>query len=51
MGEQTVKNHLSVVMHKLGAPNRTRAVMSAIRHEWLAAPEGAETEDAPVRSG
>ncbi len=41
--EQTVKNHLSIAMHKLGAPNRTRAVMSAIRNEWLAAPEGAET--------
>jgi two-component system response regulator DegU len=51
MGEQTVKNHLTVVMHKLGAPNRTRAVMSAIRHEWLAAPEGVETDKAPAGSG
>ena len=49
--EQTVKNHLRTVMHKLGAPNRTRAVMSAIRHEWLAAPEGTETEATPARSG
>jgi two-component system response regulator DegU len=50
MGEQTVKNHLTTVMHKLGAPNRTRAVMAAIRNEWLAAPEGAEDEATPARS-
>jgi two-component system response regulator DevR len=49
VNEQTIKNHLRTVMHKLGAPNRTRAVMSAIRNEWLAAPEGAETE--PTRVG
>jgi DNA-binding NarL/FixJ family response regulator len=52
--EQTVKNHISAAMHKLGAPNRTRAVMSAIRNEWLGAPASAETanpeevEEAPV---
>jgi DNA-binding NarL/FixJ family response regulator len=40
--EQTVKNHLRSAMHKLGAPNRTRAVMSAIRNEWLVAPERTE---------
>jgi DNA-binding NarL/FixJ family response regulator len=49
VSEQTIKNHLRTVMHKLGAPNRTRAVMSAIRNEWLAAPEGAETE--PIKVG
>src|SRR5688572_8748358 len=42
VSEQTVKNTLSVAMRKLGAPNRTHAVMVAIRHEWLAPPEGAE---------
>jgi len=42
ISEQTVKNTVSTVLHKLGAPNRTRAVMSAIRNEWLSAPEGAE---------
>lgn len=49
VSEQTVKNHLRSVMHKLGAPTRTRAVMSALRNEWLAAPEATET--APTRAG
>jgi DNA-binding NarL/FixJ family response regulator len=44
VNEQTIKNHLRAVMHKLGAPNRTRAVLSAIRNEWLAAPEATEAE-------
>lgn len=49
LSDQTVKNHLAATMHKLGAPNRTRAVMSAIRHEWLEAPVGAEAEATPTR--
>jgi NarL family two-component system response regulator LiaR len=32
---QTVKNHLSTALHKLGARNRTRAVMYAVRQGWL----------------
>jgi DNA-binding NarL/FixJ family response regulator len=32
---QTVKNHLSRVLHKLGVRNRTRAVMYAVRQGWL----------------
>jgi DNA-binding NarL/FixJ family response regulator len=48
VSEQTVKNHLAAAMHKLGARNRTRAVLSAIRHEWLPAPEGKETEPTPT---
>ena len=36
VNEQTVKNHLSSVMHKLGVPNRTHAVMFAVRQGWLA---------------
>lgn len=35
LSEQTVKNHLSTVFHKLGVPNRTRAVMYASRQGWL----------------
>jgi DNA-binding NarL/FixJ family response regulator len=35
LSTQTVKNHLSAILHKLGAPNRTRAVMYAVRHGWL----------------
>jgi two-component system response regulator DegU len=32
---QTVKNHLSTVLHKLGVRNRTRAVTYAVRQGWL----------------
>ena len=35
IGEQTVKNHLSSVMHKLGVSNRLRAVTAAVRAGWL----------------
>jgi len=35
VGEQTVKNHLSTILHKLGVPNRTHAVMYATRQGWL----------------
>ena len=35
VSEQTVKNHLSSVFHKLGVRNRTRAVMYASRQGWL----------------
>ena len=35
VSEQTVKNHLSSVLHKLGVPNRTHAVMFAVRQGWL----------------
>jgi DNA-binding NarL/FixJ family response regulator len=37
--EQTVKNHLSSILHKLGVPNRTRAVTFAVRQGWLALDE------------
>jgi DNA-binding NarL/FixJ family response regulator len=33
--EQTVKNHLSSIMHKFGVPNRLRAVTFAVRQGWL----------------
>ena len=35
VSEQTVKNHLSTVLHKFGVPNRTQAVSYAVRHGWL----------------
>ena len=35
VSEQTVKNHLSSILHKLGVPNRTHAVMYAARQGWL----------------
>jgi DNA-binding NarL/FixJ family response regulator len=33
--EQTVKNHLTSIFHKLGVPNRTTAVLYAVRQGWL----------------
>jgi DNA-binding NarL/FixJ family response regulator len=35
LSEQTIKNQLSSVLHKLGVPNRTHAVTYAVRHGWL----------------
>lgn len=39
VSEQTVKNHLHSVLHKLGVPNRTHAVTYAVRQGWLALDE------------
>ena len=44
VSEQTVKNHLSSIFHKLGVPNRTHAVTYATRQGWLA------LEDVPTQS-
>ncbi len=35
LSEHTIKNHLTAILHKLGVPNRTRAVMYAARQGWL----------------
>ena len=35
VSEQTVKNHVSTILHKLGVPNRVRAVTFAARQGWL----------------
>lgn len=40
VSEQTVKNHLSSVLHKFGVPNRTQAAAYAVRHGWLVLREG-----------
>jgi DNA-binding NarL/FixJ family response regulator len=40
VSEQTVKNHLSTVLHKFGVPNRRQAVTYAVRHGWLVLREG-----------
>lgn len=50
IGEQTVKNHLSIVMHKLGAPNRLRAVTAAVRAGWLDLDEEAIDAESPARA-
>jgi len=43
LSEQTIKNHLRSILHKLGVPNRTAAVLYAVRQGWLhfAEPVGA----------
>jgi DNA-binding NarL/FixJ family response regulator len=46
VSEQTVKNHVSTILHKLGVPNRVRAVTFAVRQGWLALDE----VDADVRA-
>ena len=46
VSEQTVKNHLSSILHKLGVPNRTHAVTFAVRQGWLTLDEMALEEEA-----
>jgi DNA-binding NarL/FixJ family response regulator len=41
VGEQTIKNHLSSILHKLGVPNRTHAVTFAVRQGWLSLDDAA----------
>ena len=36
ISERTVKNHLTYIMTKLGAADRTHAVVTAVRLGWLA---------------
>jgi DNA-binding NarL/FixJ family response regulator len=36
ISDHTVKNHVTSILHKLGVPNRTRAVTYAVRQGWLA---------------
>jgi DNA-binding NarL/FixJ family response regulator len=45
VSEQTIKNHLSSILHKLGVPNRTHAVTFAVRQGWLTLDE---TDDEAV---
>lgn len=48
VSEQTVKNHLSTIMHKLGVPNRTHAVTYAVRQGWLVLDGGATVSQGPA---
>jgi DNA-binding NarL/FixJ family response regulator len=44
VSEQTIKNHLSSILHKLGVPNRTHAVTFAVRQGWLTLEDASEAE-------
>jgi two-component system response regulator DegU len=39
---QTVKNHVTAILHKLGVKDRTQAVLYAIGHEWFEVEQGSE---------
>jgi DNA-binding NarL/FixJ family response regulator len=49
LSEQTVKNHMSTIFHKIGVPNRTRAVLYATRQGWLTLDDS--TEEPVTTSG
>jgi DNA-binding NarL/FixJ family response regulator len=46
VSEQTIKNHLSSILHKLGVPNRTHAVTFAVRQGWLTLDEATDRTSA-----
>lgn len=50
VSEQTVKNHVSTILHKLGVPNRVRAVTFAARQGWLTLDTGGAGVDEDVPS-
>ncbi len=45
ISEQTVKNHLTSLLRKIGASDRTQAVVYALKHGWIRLPEGNETSE------
>lgn len=49
LSEQTVKNHLTIIFHKLGVRNRTRAIMYAARQGWLDLDDAAD--EPPAEAG
>ena len=53
ISEQTIKNHITSIMRKLNANDRTHAVVLAIRNGWLnvnGAPEAGEEEQLTASS-
>jgi DNA-binding NarL/FixJ family response regulator len=40
ISDQTVKNHMTRVLRKLGVADRTQAVVQALRHGWITLDEG-----------
>jgi DNA-binding NarL/FixJ family response regulator len=51
VSEQTIKNHLSSILHKLGVPNRTHAVTFAVRQGWLALDDMATDNESAASPG
>jgi DNA-binding NarL/FixJ family response regulator len=45
ISEQTVKNHLTSLLRKIGASDRTQAVVYALKHGWIRLPEGNENSE------
>jgi DNA-binding NarL/FixJ family response regulator len=43
ISEQTVKNHLTSLLRKIGAGDRTQAVVYALKHGWIRLPESGES--------
>ena len=42
LSEQTIKNHITSILRKLDANDRTQAVVMALRQGWIKMPEGEE---------
>lgn len=42
ISNQTVKNHMSAILQRLGARDRTTAVIHALQERWIALPEKSE---------
>jgi DNA-binding NarL/FixJ family response regulator len=51
LSEQTVKNHLTAVMHKIGVRNRKHAVAYARRQGWFGEPAETDVEAEPEAIG
>ena len=47
ISEQTVKNHLTSLLRKIGASDRTQAVVYALKHGWIRLPEGNDSIESP----
>ena len=45
IGEQTIKNHITSIMRKLNANDRTHAVVLAMRKGWLDIEEHLDTPE------
>lgn len=48
--EQTIKNHVTSIMRKLNANDRTHAVVLALRQGWLSIEDVADLDEEPVHS-